>query len=96
MSLKKNVFGSNRWHGCECYCDTPKGRISEVAWVRNFEGSYASPITIVRNIAELLVLHKAAIINEIQTKKPIHETQIDNDTLPRPKPTNDTQIDKVD
>jgi len=55
-----------KWYGCKVSCDTPNGKVIERAWVRNFEGGLASPIIIVRNIAELLAFNKAADINGIQ------------------------------
>ena len=55
-----------KWQGCEVSCKTPKGKVTEQAWVRNFEGILASPLTIVGNIAELLAFYKAATINGIE------------------------------
>lgn len=55
-----------KWYGCEISCKTPKGKVTERAWVRNFEGTSASPLTIVENIAELLAFYKAATINGIE------------------------------
>ena len=55
-----------KWHGCEVSCKTPKGKSTEQAWVRNFEGMLASPLIIVKNIAELLAFYKAAILNGIK------------------------------
>lgn len=55
-----------KWHGCEVSCETPKGKVTEQAWVRNFEGMLASPLIIVQNIAELLAFYKAAILNGIE------------------------------
>ncbi len=55
-----------KWQGCEVSCKTPKGKVTEQAWVRNFEGMLASPLTIVGNIAELLAFYKAATINGIE------------------------------
>lgn len=52
-------------HGYEVTCKTIKGTVSEIAWVRNFENSWASPIIIARNIAELLAVYKAATLNGI-------------------------------
>lgn len=56
-----------KWHGCEVSCETPKGKVTEQAWVRNFEGMSASPLIIVQNIAELLAFYKAATLNGIET-----------------------------
>jgi len=53
------------WQGCEVSCETPKGKVTKRAWVRNFEGMTVSPIIIVRNIAELLAFYKAANLNGI-------------------------------
>ena len=55
-----------KWRGCEVSCETPKGKVTEQAWVRNFEGMPASPLIIVLNIAELLALYKAATLNGIE------------------------------
>lgn len=54
------------WQGCEVSFQTPRGKVTQQAWVRNFEGMLASPIIIVENIAELLALYKAAIVNGIK------------------------------
>jgi hypothetical protein len=62
LEIWKNV----RWHGCEVSCKTPKGKVTEQAWVRNFEGMIASPLIIVQNIAELLAVYKAATLNGIE------------------------------
>jgi len=53
-------------YGYEVSCETPKGKVTERAWVRNFGGMFASPLIIVRNIAELLAFYKAATINGIE------------------------------
>lgn len=53
-----------KWHGYEVICETPKGKSTGVAWVRNFEGM-ASPLIISKNIAELLALYNAATLNGI-------------------------------
>lgn len=55
-----------QWHGCEVTCETPKGKVTHKAWVRNFEGMLASPLIIVQNIAELLVLCEVATQNGIK------------------------------
>lgn len=55
-----------KWVGCEAYCETKMGKIIQRTWVRNFEGMGVSPLTIVRNIAELLVFYKVAIENGIE------------------------------
>lgn len=47
-----------RW-GCKYTVHTTFGDISETAWVRNFEGSGASPLIIAENIAGLLAYHRA-------------------------------------
>lgn len=52
-------------HGYEVTCETIKGKVSEIAWVRNFENQGVSSINIARNIAELLALYNAAAINGI-------------------------------
>lgn len=54
------------WHGCKVSCETPKGKVIEQAWVRNFEGLMASPLVIVENIAMLLAFYKASILNGIE------------------------------
>jgi len=54
------------WVGCEAYCETPKGIIYERAWIRNFEGDIASPIVIVNNIVELMLLYKVIFLFEIE------------------------------
>lgn len=66
--LQKRIAAWNdiEWHGCEVSCETPKGEVTERAWVRNFEGMPASPLTIVENIAELLAFYKAAVMNGIE------------------------------
>jgi hypothetical protein len=53
------------WVGCEIYCETSKGTIYEKAWIRNFEGEIASPLVIVQNIVELMLLYKVAFLFEI-------------------------------
>jgi hypothetical protein len=55
-----------KWLGYEVSCETPKGKVTKQAWIRNFEGMQASPSAIVQNIAELLALYKAAILNGIE------------------------------
>lgn len=47
-----------RW-GCKYTVHTTFGDISETAWVRNFEGSGASPMMVAENIAALLAHHRA-------------------------------------
>ena len=47
-----------RW-GCKYTVHTSFGDISETAWVRNFEGSGASPLIVAENIAGLLAYHRA-------------------------------------
>jgi hypothetical protein len=47
-----------RW-GCRYTVHTTFGDISETVWVRNFEGSGASPMMIAENIAGLLAHHRA-------------------------------------
>lgn len=51
----KNVI---RW-GCKYTVHTTFGDISETAWVRNSEGSSASPMIIAENVAGLLAYHRA-------------------------------------
>lgn len=55
-----------KWHGREVSCETPKGKVTEQAWVRNFERMLASPLIIVQNIAELLAFYKATTLNGIE------------------------------
>lgn len=62
IKAMKNV----RWQGCEASCETPRGKVTQQAWVRNFEGMHASPTTIVKNIAELLLFCKVAKVNGIK------------------------------
>lgn len=66
--LKKRlkIFKDIKKQGCEVSFQTPKGKVTKQAWVRNFEGMEASPLVIVENIAELLALYEAAIINGIK------------------------------
>jgi len=66
--LKKRIeaWKDIKWHGCEAWCETPKGKVIKRAWVRNFEGMLASPLTIVENIAKLLAFYKASILNGIE------------------------------
>jgi len=52
--------------GCEAFCETPKGIVKETVWIRNFESMDASPLTIVVNIADLLVFSKTAQIYGIK------------------------------
>ncbi|MBA7533708.1 hypothetical protein ES705_25951 [subsurface metagenome] len=54
-----------KWHGYEVTCETRKGKVTEKAWVRNFEGMWASPLIISKNIAELLALYRATTLNGI-------------------------------
>jgi len=66
--IKKRLkaFKDIKWQGCEVSFQTPKGKVTKQAWVRNFEGMEASPLIIVENIAELLALYEAATINGIK------------------------------
>lgn len=66
LERRLKAWKNIKWHGCEVSCETPKGRVTERAWVRNFEGMLASPLIIVQNIAELLAFYKAAILNGIE------------------------------
>lgn len=50
----KNV---RRW-GCKYTAHTTLGDFSETAWVRNFEGASASPMSIAENIAGLLAYNR--------------------------------------
>ena len=60
--LKRRIeaFKRAEWQGCEVYCDTPDGKIVRQVWIRNFEGTGASSISIVENIADLLVFSEIA------------------------------------
>ncbi len=66
IKQRQKVWKDIKWHGCEVSCETPKGKVTEQAWVRNFEGMLASPLIIVQNIAELLAFYKAATLNGIE------------------------------
>jgi len=55
-----------KWHGYEVSFETPKGKVIERSYVRNFEGMMASPLTIVKIVAEFLAFYKAAILNGIE------------------------------
>lgn len=55
-----------KWHGYEVSFETPKGKVIERSYVRNFEGMMASPLTIVKNVAEFIAFYKAAILNGIE------------------------------
>jgi len=61
----KKAMADIEWHGYEVTCETLKGKVIETAWVRNFENEWASPMIIVKNIAELLALYEAARINGV-------------------------------
>lgn len=63
LERRLKAWENIKWFGYEVSCETPKGKVTERALVRNFEGMLASPIIIARNIAELLALYKAATIN---------------------------------
>ena len=65
--LKKRVeaWKTIEWHCCEVTCETIKGLVTEKAKVRNFEGGFASPIIIAKNIAELIAFFRVAIQNGI-------------------------------
>ena len=65
--FKKRIeaFKNIEWHGYEVICETHKGKVRETAWVRNVESNWASPMIIAKNIAELLALYSAAILNGI-------------------------------
>jgi hypothetical protein len=65
LDAMKNI----EWQGCKASCETPKGKVIQQAWVRNFEGMHASPLIIVKNIAELLLFCKVAKINGIKLFK---------------------------
>ncbi|MBI4294538.1 MAG: hypothetical protein HY669_00015 [Chloroflexi bacterium] len=45
--------------GVKCEIRTTFGDVTETVWVRNFEGSWADPSTIAKNVAELLTCHSA-------------------------------------
>jgi len=66
LSRRLKAWKNIERHGCEISCETPKGKVTERAYVRNFEGTLASPLTIAQNIAELLAFSKAAILNGIK------------------------------
>lgn len=66
LENRLKAFKDRKWRGCEVSFQTPKGKVTQQSWVRNFEGMQASPLIIVQNIAELLALNKAAIINGIK------------------------------
>ncbi len=69
LHARLNALKNVSWVGCKFYCETRKGRVSETAWVRNFEGDLVSPTTIAHNIAELLVFDKVAQLFNIKTKE---------------------------
>jgi hypothetical protein len=66
---RPKMWKNIKWHGCEVSCNTPKGKVTKQAWVRNFEGMLVSPLIIVRNIAELLAFYRAATLNGIPYAK---------------------------
>jgi len=68
LQNRLRAWNDIRWHGCEVSCETPRGKVTERAQVRNFEGMLASPLTIVDNIAQLLAFYKAAILNGIEIR----------------------------
>ncbi|QTA37579.1 DUF2726 domain-containing protein [Thermosipho ferrireducens] len=64
-----NSYNRIEWIGCEAWCETPKGKITSKVWIRNFEGILVSPLSIVKNIAELSVYYKTAIKNGVKILK---------------------------
>lgn len=62
-----------KWQGCEVHWETPDGTIVREAWIRNFEGTSASPLIIIQNIADLLTLYEIAEKYQVEIPKEINE-----------------------
>lgn len=61
------AFNEVQEFGYKVICETHKGKAEGIAWVRNIESSWTSPLIIAKNIAELLAIYKAANMNGIIT-----------------------------